>query len=217
MLRFRGLGVALLGVAALGLTAAGCGGGDDDDGAGGGSGAGSVGEPGGGGAETPFESGVAGEKPVDGLSAEEAQQLCTAYDSYLSARITPDFMKKYACNLQAALSVQASAECAAKVDACMQQPPGEAGSMFESGGVSCQADATARAGCSATVDEFGACALAMVDQALSLLGSVTCESILSASQGGTASPGAEGPALPEACKVIEQTCPGFLNGEGAGE
>lgn len=216
MLRFGTLSMALLGIAALGLAAVGCGGDDDDD-DGGAPGAGGGGSGGSGSGAAPFEAGVSGEKPVGELTGDEAQQLCTAYDSYVSARFTPDVMKKYACNLQAGLTVQSGAECAAKVSECLQQPPVDMGAPFDGEGLTCEADATARSGCTATVDEFGACAVAMLDQALVLLGSLTCESIAASAQGGNPPPGAEAPALPAACQVIEQKCPGFMSDEATGE
>src|SRR5688500_10437460 len=103
MLRDSSLGAGLLGAVVLGLSAVGCAGDDDDDGG-----------RDGGGTPSQFDSGVSGTKPIFELSSDEARQLCTAYDAYLSARVTPEAMKRYACNLQAGLSAQSDAECGAK-------------------------------------------------------------------------------------------------------
>jgi hypothetical protein len=204
------LKVSLLGIAALSLTAVGCGGDDDDD-------DGREAAGGGSGTAAPFEAGVSGEKPFADLSSDEAQRLCTAFDSYLTSRITPDMMKKYGCNLQAALVVQSDAECAAKVDECLQQATGEPAGDLGAPTVSCEAQSTLQSSCAATVSEFQACAVAMIDQAVTLLGAMTCESMRSALQSGDQTPSAEAPALPEACQKLEQTCPGFVNSPSTDE
>ncbi|HEU4411403.1 MAG TPA: hypothetical protein VFS43_39495 [Polyangiaceae bacterium] len=202
MLRHGWLGAVLLGVAALGFSAGGCGGDDDDD---------DGGNPGGGdGTESPFDSGVSGAKPIADLSADEAQRLCAAYDEYVSTRITPEALKEYGCNLQAGLTAQSDAECAAKVDECMRAGSG-GGTVEGEPTVSCYTDDAKRSTCGATVEEVGACFEATIEQLLTAFNAITCEAVRAALQsgGGSAPPGVPA-APPEACQPIMQKCPEFL-------
>jgi hypothetical protein len=212
MFRFSMLKVSLLGIAALSFTAVGCGGDDDDD-------DGREAAGGGSGTAAPFETGVSGEKPFADLSSDEAKRICTSYSSYVSTRVTPDLMKKYECNIQAALAVQSDAECATKVDECLQQATGEPVDGLEELTGNCEAETTSpsQSSCAVTVGEFQACAVAMIDQLVTFFDAVTCAGVRAAAQSGGESPITEAPALPEACQKIEQKCPGLVNNPSADE
>ena len=197
---FKGLvlAAAMLAPAVL----AGCG--DDDDDNGGSAGSNAAGGSGSG-PGSPLGSGVPGGKPADQLTADEAQKLCTAAKAYVTTKLTPALTAKFACNLQAALTSESNAECPAKVEECLAQPPGEG--TFGPGTVTddCESELEERTGCTATVGELEACLVASFDAAVAVFGSVTCET-LRVGLGNGEDPLPD-PPTPEACKIIEQKCP----------
>lgn len=209
---------ALILAAAMAAPAvlAGCGDDDDDNGGNAGGSAGSNAAGGGGagagsgpGAGPPLGSGLPGGKPVEQLSADDAQKFCTAAKAYATTKLPPALTEKFACNVQAALSSPSDAECPAKVEDCLAQPPGE--NPFNPATITsdCESDLGERAGCTATVGELEACLVATFDQAAALFGSTTCEGLRANLQNGEDALGE--PPTPDACKVIEQKCPQLLD------
>ncbi len=174
-------------------------GGDDGDGGGGGGGG-------------HVSSGLDSNKPLAGLTAEEAQSACHALSSSIGQALPDEDLTRYACTLFGAIfSVQSKpdgtfaideAACEGMVDDCIadaRAEPATTQDECEAGTVSAELMS-----CTATVGELEACLDAAIARIRSQLDMVSCDSPVSSTLPATQ----EMPALP-ACAQVEAKCPGL--------
>ncbi|MBL92318.1 MAG: hypothetical protein CMH56_10985 [Myxococcales bacterium] len=153
---------------------------------------------------TPFNSGISGDTPVNGISGEDETALCTAMETEAEAQGVTEASKKFACYLGGQLSAafamdgDASFEetCQESYDSCMSEE------AEESEDAGCELNF---GDCAAPLADYEACTLANWDEMKTMADEMSCKEEEGDDTDDTAD--ADTCANPEACKAFYDACP----------
>tara|TARA_Y100001968_G_C19349912_1_gene714080 strand:- start:207 stop:749 length:543 start_codon:yes stop_codon:yes gene_type:complete len=153
---------------------------------------------------TPFNSGVSGDTPVNGISGEDETALCTAMETEAEAQGVTEASKKFACylagQLAAAFAMDGDATfeetCQESYDSCMSEEAEESdddGCGLEFGD------------CAAPLSDYEACTLANWEEMKTMADEMSCKEEEGDDSDDTAD--ADTCTNPEACKAFYDACP----------
>ena len=155
--------------------------------------------------------GADGSTEAGSLNAEQAQDVCTALNSYIQSAISEQEIKQFSCTFAGAFAAAfAGGEGDAAVMACEEARDMCLAEPFDRTEEDCSTF-TFSESCTATLDEMEACISEQATAIKQLAATLTCSNALSENDSGLA--GIESGA---ACQVIEQKCPEFLESEDDG-
>lgn len=143
-----------------GGVGAGCGG-DDGDSSGG-----------------DVSTGLAANKLLSDVTAEEAASACENLNSAIESNLSPQKLIRAACTLMGAALADTKADCETQRDACIDQANDGGGPAAEIGGAAdeLECDGTADLGeCEGTVGELEACLNDSLDQISTFFESFSCD------------------------------------------
>src|SRR5450755_4145163 len=145
----------LVGLVGFVVLVAGCGGGSGSSGSG-------------------FNPGVQGSKPLDQLSAAEAQTVCQNAMAYVTAQLSTSALMEQECRATGIAFASLGASdtstdadlqqaCAAGYQLC-ESSPADGGASVDTGSDDCSTAMQQVAGCAATVDQYTACVNETISQ-----------------------------------------------------